>query len=199
MVVVVAGRWLHGDGLDSDMFEHEMVFSDDDLVDEDRKGVEAGDAEEKGVEGAQAASVAHSDSGLVRGTACFVACCTPVPTHPTPFVCSHHTLGLTRTRCARFQVVADNMDEDVGAAPADEEDPDRLGTMMQLIDSRLDRADTIMYRDLAPTNRTSRRLAAECFFKLLKLKSMDVVDVQQEGPYGDIAISKTVRHSNARL
>lgn len=78
-------------------------------------------------------------------------------------------------------------------------DPEKLFNMMRVIDSVLARTkeDTLVYQDM--THGKPRQLAAECFFKLLKLKSMDVVDLQQDEPFADIVISKTVRSASCGM
>ena len=74
---------------------------------------------------------------------------------------------------------------------SDARDPDKLGNMMHVLDNMMHSTGEVVYQDMARGK--SRQLAAECFFKLLKLKSLDVVEVDQNSAFGDIVVTKTVR------
>lgn len=72
---------------------------------------------------------------------------------------------------------------------SDARDPDKLGNMMHVLDNMMHSTGEVVYQDMARGK--SRQLAAECFFKLLKLKSLDVVEVDQNSAFGDIVVTKT--------
>jgi hypothetical protein len=55
------------------------------------------------------------------------------------------------------------------------------------------RSDPLSFAAL--TDGAARRAAASSFFQLLVLKTWDVVDLEQDEAYGDIAITRTVRRS----
>ena len=49
----------------------------------------------------------------------------------------------------------------------------------------------------ALSENSSTRIAATSFFQLLVLKSWDIIDVVQDGAYGDILITRTPRFAEA--
>ena len=116
----------------------------------------------------------------------------PPPAHGPRQHCAHN-YALPQQIVAKTPMLASDDRALEADADADGADPEKLFNMMRVIDTVLTRnhADSLVYQDM--TRGKSRQLAAECFFKLLKLKSMDVVELEQEEPFADIVISKNVR------
>jgi chromatin segregation and condensation protein Rec8/ScpA/Scc1 (kleisin family) len=52
--------------------------------------------------------------------------------------------------------------------------------------------EVLKYQDMVDGK--LRKTVAGTFFELLVLKTMDVIDVRQDQPYGDIFVTKTVSH-----
>lgn len=72
----------------------------------------------------------------------------------------------------------------------EEDDPDKLKDMMKVLSAGMDRAggDEVVYQELS--HKQSRHLVADCFWKVLKLKSLNLIELAQDEPYGEIKISK---------